>query len=124
MLYLAALLSSFNSSHATEIGRFTVPSLDGYVLERSHTLDKDATPDGNKETLVEVYAKDGQYLLRYSTQGQVWAWGVIGNPAGGPEDSEANYALRDSDGDRIYDERYVRDEEYFLPAWIGELKPA
>jgi hypothetical protein len=120
----AAALSIWTNVGAADSGVYPVPSLDGYVLERTRFLDKNKQPDGKKETLVEIYSAGDQYLLRYSTKGQEWAWGVIGNATAGPDNTEQNYAIRDSDGDGVYDKRYVGDEEYFLPPWVGQLRPA
>ena len=109
---------------AVEKGRYAKPSLDGYVLERTKMLDKSPAPDGENETLVEIYVRDGRYILRYLYDGREWAFGIIGNVQGGPADERNNFAVRDSDGDGLYDERYVGEEEFFLPEWLHHLKQA
>lgn len=122
IVLFASTAFALSGAIAAETGRYSPPSLDGYKLDRVKHIDKDQKRDGNAETLVEIFAKDGKYILRYTTRGKQWAWGVIGNVEGGPDDAVNNFALRDSNGDGLYDERYVGEEEFFLPAWIRQLQ--
>ena len=39
-----------------------------------------------------------------------------------PENIELNYAIRDSDGDGEFDQRYVGTEEFFLPGWVDAVQ--
>jgi hypothetical protein len=80
----AAALSIWTNVGAADSGVYPVPSLDGYVLERTRFLDKNKQPDGKKETLVEIYSAGDQYLLRYSTKGQDGPGALSETPPPGP----------------------------------------
>ena len=118
-----AALAASTPSAAFEWGEFPGPSLEGYELERIKHIDKNEERDGEQETLVEIF-NDGEdhYVLRYTTNGVVWAWGIIGDHESGPENTTSNFAIRDSNGDGKFDQRYVGTEEFFLPAWVYNVQ--
>jgi hypothetical protein len=111
------------SAFGFEKGEFQIPSFSGYTLERVRELDKDNPPDGVPETLLEIHqGPGGARLGRYVTGGRVWAYAVFGNP-GNIDDSGRNYAILDSDGDGVFDERYrYRGEEFHLPRWAKDVR--
>lgn len=102
-------------SYAMEKGEYAVPSLNGYTLDHTKQLDKDEIMDGIKETTFERYKNAaGQKILKYTTNGKTWAWGILGNPSN-PNDLTNNYVILDSDGDGKFDEKYLGNEDFFLP---------
>ena len=121
-LAIATISLSVNA-YAYDTGSFPEPALAGFHLERVKHLDKDAEADGEQETAIEILkGADNSYLMRYTTNGVTWAWGFMGDFDAGPDNTELNYAIRDSDGDGQFDQRYDGAEEFFVPNWVYEIQ--
>jgi hypothetical protein len=104
---LLALLMAGTCTQAGsyELGHYREPTLAEFKHERVKYLDKDA--DGEKETITEIMRNGtDQFVMRYTTNGLTWAWGFIGDFEAGPDNTEVNHVIRDSDGDGESDKRY------------------
>jgi len=101
--------------YAMEKGLFQPPSLEGYTLSEEKMLDKDKIKDGVKETKLEIYVNAaGQKIGKYSTNGKTWEWAI--KSVQDVNDNTHNYAIRDSNCDGQFDERYAfTGEEVYLP---------
>lgn len=115
---IAAALAIAFPGHAQE-KVFQPPDIEGYTLFEVTELDKDDPPDGVKETRLEIYeGRHGARVGKYITERKVWAYAALGNPKN-IDDSTKNYAIVDSDGDGIFDQRFrYRGEEFYLPRWL------
>ena len=113
-----ALRFGVPDAHAYEEGVYQPPSLEGYHFDKAKKFDKDWPEDGIKETLVERFLNSkGQGILKYTTKGKTWAWGIMGNPSD-RNDTTNNFLIRDSDGDGSYDEKYLGNEGFSLPDYL------
>lgn len=114
---LALILALANTSLlAAETGVFQPPSLDGYTKDRE--FDVDVNEDGINETHVVKYVNTAQDIIyKYTTNGKTWAWGA-GVNSGDKSDITKNYAVRDSNCDGKFDEKYTRTEEFYLPSCL------
>lgn len=99
-----------------ERGIFKQPSLSGYKFEEKANIDMDN--DGIDETLVEKWINQKeQIILKFTTQGKIWAWAVFGNPSN-REDGINNYSLVDSEGKGTLDMKYPIYEKFPFPDWL------
>lgn len=111
-------LVTISPAMAMEIGQYEPPSLNGYVFERSWTVDADQVKDGIRETTIEKFVLDKRrVVLKWITNGKTWCWSVLGNYPD-KSDNVNNYAIRDVEGKGIFPEKYPANEQFYLPAWI------
>jgi hypothetical protein len=111
-LLAACLCMYLLPAGALETGYFSPPGLDGYTLHREHEGDGDG--DGTNETHIKQYfSPTGDSIFNMTTKGRLWAWSQ--SMAGDPDNPAANYVIRDSNCDGMFDERYRLDEEYHIP---------
>lgn len=97
---------------------FQPPSLEGYTLEKSWTVDADRVKDGIKETTIEKFVLDKRrVVLKWTINGKTWCWSVLGNYPD-KSDNVNNYAIRDAEGKGAFTEKYPANEQFYLPAWI------
>ena len=97
-----------------EKGVFFQPDLQGYTLENEY--DDDGDGDGVNETHIRRYTNSaGDSAFSMSTGGTLWAWSLDTN---GDDDSDIhkNYVARDSNCDKVFDERYSLDAEFHVPS--------
>lgn len=119
------ILFACEPAHGVEKGTFEPPSLDGYSLVEEKLLDKDEVKDGIKETRLEKYqSRSGEKIGKYITGGKTWAWAVAPNRKDVCHYPD-NYAIRDSDGDGVFDERYrFCGEDFWLPRFLTGPAPS
>jgi len=126
ILVFGLILGQFMSepAQAMETGTFEPPSLDGYVFVEEKHLDKNEKMDGIRETRLEKYqSRNGERIGKYVTGGKTWAWAVAPNRVDVCRYPD-NYAIRDSDGDGVFDERYrYCGEEFWLPQFLSGPHP-
>lgn len=122
--FAVILMTASTSVPASETGVFQPPGLDGYAFVEEKSLDKDEKPDGIRETRLEIYqSRSGEKIGKYVTGGKTWAWAVAPNRKNVCHYPD-NYAIRDSDGDGVFDERYrYCNEDFWLPAFLTGSAP-
>jgi len=96
-----------------EKGMFFPPELPDYQLHNEY--DDDGDGDGTKETHVRRYINpNGDSAFSLTTNGTLWAWSL---DTKGDDDSDThkNYVIRDSNCDKVFDERYSLDAQFHVP---------
>lgn len=118
LIGIFVIVLGISDAYPMEKGNFQPPNLEGYTIDRVGYLDKDEMKDGVKETRLDVFKNSsGQLILKYTTNGKIWAWGVVNKP-NDIKDLVNNYVLRDSKGNGDFDERYASNEHFYLPEWV------
>jgi len=101
-----------------EKGMFFKPGLPDYQLHNEY--DDDGDGDGIKETHVRRYINSkGDSAFSLTTHDTLWAWSL---DTKGDDDSDIhkNYVIRDSNCDKVFDERYSLDAEFHVPACLAQ----
>jgi hypothetical protein len=101
-----------------ERGVYFQPELEGYALHNEY--DDDGDGDGVNETHVRRYINStGDTAFSMNTGGEVWAWSL---DTKGDDDSDIhkNYVVRDSNCDKVFDERYSLDAQFHVPACLEQ----
>ena len=96
-----------------EKGVFFRPELSDYQLHNEY--DDDGDGDGIKETHVRRYINANEdSAFSMTTNGILWAWSL---DTKGDDDADIhnNYVVRDSNCDKVFDERYSLDAEFHVP---------
>jgi len=94
-------------------GMYFRPELPDYELQTEY--DDDGDGDGMKETHVRRYSNpNGDSAFSMTTNGILWAWSL---DTKGDDDSDihANYVIRDSNCDKVFDQRYSLDAQFQVP---------
>jgi hypothetical protein len=101
-----------------EKGVFFRPELPDYQLHNEY--DDDGDGDGVKETHVRRYINSvGDSAFSLTTHETLWAWSL---DTKGDDDSDIhkNYVIRDSNCDKVFDERYSLDAQFHVPACLEQ----
>ena len=96
-----------------EKGVYFQPELEGYALHNEYDADGDG--DGLNETHVRRYINTaGDSAFSMTTGDTLWAWSL---DTKGDDDSDIhkNYVVRDSNCDKVFDERYSLDAQFHVP---------
>ena len=100
-----------------EKGVFFRPDLEGYTLENEY--DDDGDGDGVNETHIRRYTNSaGDSAFSMTTGDTLWAWSL---DTKGDDDSDIhkNYVARDSNCDKVFDERYSLDAQFHVPDCVA-----
>ncbi|MGD8310148.1 MAG: hypothetical protein PVG98_11975 [Chromatiales bacterium] len=98
-----------------EAARFEPPDLQEFAVYNEHEADGDG--DGVNEThVVRYFNPKGDSIFSLTTRGRLWAWSLNTR---GDEAPEHNYVIRDSNCDGVFDEVYGLDDEFHIPACLG-----
>lgn len=95
-------------------GMYFPPELPDYQLHNEY--DDDGDGDGIKETHVRRYINSaGDSAFSMTTNGTLWAWSL---DTKGDDDSDIhkNFVIRDSNCDKVFDERYSLDAQFHVPS--------
>ncbi len=98
-------------------GMYFPPELPDYELHNEY--DDDGDGDGVNETHVRRYINTaGDTAFSMTTQGTLWAWSL---DTKGDDDSDIhkNFVIRDSNCDKVFDERYSLDAQFLVPSCLG-----
>ncbi len=118
-LLAAAALGLVLAAHAAA-STFTPPDTQGFGLD--HEWDADGNGDGVKEThFVLLRDAAGDTIFSASTNGRVWAWSL--DKFDDDRDPGANYVIRDSDCDGVFDEAYALDAQFHVPECVLAKAP-
>jgi hypothetical protein len=101
-----------------EKGMYFPPEMPGYELHNEY--DDDGDGDGIKETHVRRYINSaGDTAFSMTTRGTLWAWSL---DTKGDDDSDIhkNFVIRDSNCDKVFDERYSLDAQFHVPACTAQ----
>ncbi len=107
---------------AVEKGLFFKPELADFGLHNEY--DDDGDGDGVNETHVRRYINSkGDTAFSMTTSGQLWAWSL---DTRGDDDSDIrkNHVIRDSNCDKVFDERYRLDAQFHVPGCLAEAATA
>jgi len=105
-----------------EKGMYFKPELNDYALHNEY--DDDGDGDGVNETHVRRYIdSQGDTAFSLTTNGKLWAWSLDARE-GDDSDIHANYVIRDSNCDGVFDERYTLDAEFHVPECLVEAGAA
>jgi len=99
-------------------GMYFPPELPDYELHNEY--DDDGDGDGIKETHVRRYINSaGDSAFSMTTHGTLWAWSL---DTKGDDDSDIhkNFVIRDSNCDKVFDERYSLDAQFHVPACTAQ----
>jgi len=99
-------------------GMYFPPGLPDYQLHDEY--DDDGDGDGIKETHVRRYINSkGDSAFSLTTNGTLWAWSL---DTKGDDDSDIhrNYVIRDSNCDKVFDERYGLNAQFHVPACLAQ----
>jgi len=113
LLALSGLALPVQHGHTAEAGQFPAPSLEGFVMYREY--DDDGDGDGVKETHIQRYRNlAGDSLFSMTSHGHLWAWS-LDSLESGDNSKAANYVIRDSNCNGVFDEVYGLDEQFHVP---------
>ncbi|UCE75597.1 MAG: hypothetical protein JSU62_06700 [Gammaproteobacteria bacterium] len=99
-------------------GMYFKPDLSGFGLHNEY--DDDGDGDGIKETHVRRYINGaGDTAFSMTTHGTLWAWSL---DTKGDDDSDIhkNFVIRDSNCDKVFDERYSLDAQFHVPGCTAQ----
>ena len=116
IVFVAVSAGLLSPTIAMEKGDFAAPEMAKYVSVGES--DGDGDGDGIKETHITRYRSlAGDRVFSMSSKDTLWAWSL---DTGGDDDGDlnANYVIRDSDCDGVFDERYGIDEEFHVPTCL------
>lgn len=105
--------ASADAGGPMEKGVYFRPELPDYELQTEY--DDDGDGDGIKETHVRRFLNStGDSAFSLTTNGTLWAWSL---DTKGDDDSDIhkNYVIRDSNCDKVFDERYSLDAQFHVP---------
>ena len=101
-------------------GLYFGPDLTGFAAHDEYDADGDG--DGVNETHVKRYVNEaGDTAFSMTTGERVWAWSLDTKADDGSNVRE-NYVVRDSNCDKVFDERYSLNAEFHVPACLAKTE--